>query len=135
MIGLIFNRFIGCLIGLSGVTYGAWGQSSDTARVHVLQEVEVSAVRRPSTVRSTVPLQVLSKEELTKLGYQSLADAVRRFAGVTVRDYGGIGGLKTVSVRSLGAHHTAVLYDGVAVSTARPDKSISGVFRWIRCHS
>lgn len=128
MIGLIFNRFIGCLIGLSGVTYGAWGQSSDTARVHELQEVEVSAVRRPSTVRSTVPLQVLSKEELTKLGYQSLADAVRRFVGVTVRDYGGIGGLKTVSVRSLGAHHTAVLYDGVAVSNCQAGQIDIGRF-------
>jgi vitamin B12 transporter len=35
---------------------------------------------------------------------------------VMLKDYGGIGGLKTVSVRSLGAEHTAVQVDGVKIS-------------------
>ncbi|MGM9736306.1 MAG: TonB-dependent receptor plug domain-containing protein, partial [Candidatus Cryptobacteroides sp.] len=38
---------------------------------------------------------------------------------VSVKDYGGIGGLKTVSVRNLGAAHTLVSYDGFTVSDAR----------------
>jgi len=33
-----------------------------------------------------------------------------------VKDYGGVGGLKTVSIRSLGANYTAVAYDGITVS-------------------
>ena len=37
-------------------------------------------------------------------------------AGVILRDYGGAGGMKTVSIRGLGAQFTAVNYDGVAVS-------------------
>ncbi|MDE5750850.1 MAG: TonB-dependent receptor, partial [Duncaniella sp.] len=36
--------------------------------------------------------------------------------GVTLRDYGGAGGLKTVSVRGFGASHTGVVYDGVVLS-------------------
>jgi outer membrane cobalamin receptor len=31
------------------------------------------------------------------------------------RDYGGIGGLKTVNIRGLGSQHTGVNYDGVEV--------------------
>ena len=54
-----------------------------------------------------------------RLGVQDLSEAVKRFSGVTVQDYGGIGGLKTVSVRSLGAKHTAVSYDGVTVTDAQ----------------
>lgn len=65
---------------------------------------------------------------MERLGYQSLADAVRRFSGVTVKDYGGIGGLKTVSVRSLGAHHTGVMYDGVAVSNCQAGQIDIGRF-------
>ena len=57
-----------------------------------------------------------------------MADAVRRFAGANVRDYGGIGGLKTVSVRSLGATHTAVSYDGVAVSNCQAGQIDIGRF-------
>ena len=48
-----------------------------------------------------------------------MADAVRRFAGANVKDYGGIGGLKTVSIRNMGAAHTAVSYDGVVVSNCQ----------------
>ena len=53
---------------------------------------------------------------MERIGVLEVADAMRHFSGVSVKDYGGIGGLKTISVRSLGAQHTAVSYDGVAVS-------------------
>jgi hypothetical protein len=36
--------------------------------------------------------------------------------GITLRDYGGAGGMKTVSVRGFGAKHTGVCYDGVMLS-------------------
>lgn len=104
-----------------------WAQV-DTSKVYILDVVTVSASKRPSVVRSTAPLQVLRAEELSGLGIQSLADAVRRFSGVTVKDYGGIGGLKTVSVRSLGAQHTGVVYDGVAVSNCQAGQIDIGRF-------
>ncbi len=53
---------------------------------------------------------------MERIGASEVADVIRHFSGVSVKDYGGIGGLKTVSVRSLGAQHTAVSYDGVTVS-------------------
>lgn len=46
----------------------------------------------------------------------SVADATRFFSGVLLKDYGGLGGLKTISVRSLGAGYTGVMYDGVMLS-------------------
>ena len=45
------------------------------------------------------------KAELERMGVLDVSDAVRHFSGVTLKDYGGVGGLKTVSVRSLGAQH------------------------------
>lgn len=53
---------------------------------------------------------------MVRLGVHTLSDALRHFAGITVRDYGGAGGMKTVSVRGIGARHTAVVYDGIALS-------------------
>jgi len=70
----------------------------------------------------------MQKEELEQLGLTSLADAVKRFAGTNVRDYGGIGGMKTVSVRNLGAHHTAVSYDGITVSNTQAGQVDIGRF-------
>ena len=41
------------------------------------------------------------------------------FRGLVVKDYGGIGGLKTVSVRSLGANQTGVAYNGIVLTEAQ----------------
>ena len=82
-------------------------------------EVTVTAKRSPVRVSAGVPVQFLSGENMSELGIQNIADAVRRFAGTNVRDYGGIGGLKTVSVRNMGAAHTGVSYDGAPVSNCQ----------------
>lgn len=94
----------------------AYSQNIDTIPTQQISLVEVTALRTPSTTKSSSPLQVLTSADINKTGIQSLSDAVRRFSGVTVKDYGGAGGMKTVSIRGMGAQHTAVNYDGVTVS-------------------
>lgn len=101
---------------------------SITGKVHAIPEVGIKGRRVPQRISVAMPIQVLEKNELENLGLQNIADAVRRFAGANVKDYGGIGGLKTVSVRSLGATHTAVAYDGVAVSNTQAGQIDIGRF-------
>jgi outer membrane cobalamin receptor len=50
------------------------------------------------------------------MGVTDMADALHRLPGITLRDYGGAGGMKTVSVRGFSAKHTGVSYDGVMIS-------------------
>jgi len=78
--------------------------------------VEVKARKLSESERSAIPMQTLNQVELERIGVTTVSDALKHMTGVQVKDYGGIGGLKTVSVRSLGAQHTSVMYDGVAVS-------------------
>ena len=94
-------------------------EEKDTSTIHSLDEVVVTTSTSTKETRATAPLQILSGEALEGLNAIQVADAVKHFSGVMVKDYGGIGGLKTVSVRSLGASHTAVSYDGIAVSDAQ----------------
>lgn len=49
----------------------------------------------------------------------SVADAIRYFSGVQIKDYGGIGGLKTVNIRSMGTNHVGVFYDGIQLGNAQ----------------
>ncbi len=116
------NLFVKCLSGLLCAwlfPFIALYAQVDTTTYHQLSGVEVVGKARPSTTRESTPLQVMDKAGIERLGVQDLSEAVKRFSGVTVQDYGGIGGLKTVSVRSLGAKHTAVSYDGVTVTDAQ----------------
>jgi outer membrane cobalamin receptor len=94
-------------------------RQADTVKLRQLPDVEIVTHPRTSVTRQATPLQILDGKSIIRLGIQELSEAVRRFSGVTVKDYGGIGGLKTISIRSLGAHHTAVSYDGVAISDAQ----------------
>ena len=87
-----------------------------TDRVHQLQEITVTETRRQHTVTSTAPLHILDSEQMLSLGVADVADALHRIPGVTLRDYGGAGGMKTVSVRGFGAKHTGVSYDGIMLS-------------------
>lgn len=92
-----------------------------------LKEVEVKAVT-PADNADIIPAQTLQGNELKRLNSLSVADAMRYFAGVQVKDYGGIGGIKTVNVRSMGSNHTAVVYDGVELGNAQNGQIDLGQF-------
>ena len=87
--------------------------------VHVIPEVTVTAMPLPHLSNTTVPLQTFNAANLAAMNVLQLSDVVKQFAGVTVKDYGGIGGLKTVSIRGLGPTHTAVSYDGQLMGDAQ----------------
>ena len=99
-----------------------------TDRVHRLPSVGVEGLRTPQQVVVTQPHQEMSRERMEQTGVTSVADAAKFFAGTNVRDYGGLGGMKTVSVRNLGAHHTAVSYDGITISNTQAGQIDVGRF-------
>ena len=83
--------------------------------LYSIAEFEVTAHLLTKEVAAVAPMQQMHTDDFASLATHTAADAMRHFAGVSVKDYGGVGGLKTVSVRGLGATHTAVSYDGVVV--------------------
>lgn len=93
----------------------------DTTRVgaKALDEAVVNAKFDRKTLRSSSPTFSIDKERMLRSGVTDISDAVHRLPGVTLRDYGGAGGMKTVSVRGLGSAHTAVVYDGMPISDAQ----------------
>lgn len=84
-----------------------------------LDEVEVSSQQAPKTLRVAAPTQVLDAAKIEQQGALQLSDAVRQMAGVTLKDYGGIGGIKTVSARGLGSQFSTLTIDGVPVDDAQ----------------
>ena len=77
-----------------------------------LKEIEVFGVKPEISTKSPNPIQQLNTKKLESLPTTNVADAIRNFTGVAIKDYGGVGGLKTVMIRSLGANHTSVFIDG-----------------------
>ena len=107
------------------IVLSAWMMLSDnitaqtdtiTGRVHQIDEVTITETQRRHTLTSTAPLHLLDRRDMLTMGVTDIADALHRMPGITLRDYGGAGGMKTVSVRGFGAKHTGVCYDGVMLS-------------------
>lgn len=104
---------------------GVNAQQRDT--IYKLNEVKVVFQNLPQ-IQTVTPSQQITSKDFSKYAALTVADIANNFAGVNVRDYGGIGGLKTVSVRSLGASHTGVLYDGILLDDAQNGQIDLGKF-------
>jgi vitamin B12 transporter len=88
------------------------GQNIDTLRtVEVLSKKD--SLLKITVINSSVPHYILNKDKLNELSAKDIGDAIKYIPGTYIKDYGGIGGIKTVSYRSLGAGHTSVEVDGV----------------------
>ena len=85
----------------------------------ILQLETVAVVAKHKPYQAVIPSQTLSGKELQQLNAHSVADAIRYFAGVQLKDYGGVGGIKTLDIRSMGTNHMGVFYDGIQLGNAQ----------------
>ena len=91
--------------------------ASDSVFNRSLEEVVVYGERNRN--KEVIPSQTLSGEQLKGLNSHSVADAIRYFAGVQLKDYGGVGGVKTLDIRSMGTNHMGIFYDGIQLGNAQ----------------
>lgn len=112
----VFNFFRSLVLGsiLCSYSFAGYSQSKLDSIQH-LEEVVITS----KSYKEVIPAQKLSGKELENLSSFSVADAIRYFSGVQVKDYGGVGGLKTVNIRSMGTNHTGVFYDGIQLGNAQ----------------
>lgn len=110
---LIRKVFLVIFLVVDGI-FSIYSQSRLDSIQH-LSEVEIVGNR----YREVIPAQTLSGVELEALSSHSVADALRYFSGVQIKDYGGVGGIKTVDIRSMGTNHMGVFYDGIQLGNAQ----------------
>ncbi|PWV56877.1 TonB-dependent receptor [Chitinophaga sp. S165] len=111
-----FLKAVSCLLVSLAPARSLIAQQADTSKIKQLGEAVIYADK---ISKQLIPVQTLSGTALKQLSVYSVADAIRYFSGVQVKDYGGIGGLKTVNIRSLGTQHTGVFYDGIELGNAQ----------------
>ena len=90
----------------------SWAQ--DSIKTVNLDSVSVSA-KRIELQQNAPSGDKLSRKQLEIINTQNAGDAAKFLGGVMVKDYGGLGGVKTVSVRGLSSNHTSVSYDGINI--------------------
>lgn len=102
-------------VALASIAATAGAQTSRLDSVQTLGDVSVVGVKP----HYLTPSQTLRGDMLRSLSATSVADALKYFSGVQIKDYGGLGGLKTVNVRSLGSQHVGVYLDDIRITNAQ----------------
>lgn len=94
-------------------------QRTDTVHHERLQEIEIRSQRTPPTLRTSTPTQVVAIEKIRNHGGLQASDILKQLAGVTLKDYGGIGGIKTISARGMGSQFSVVTIDGIPINNSQ----------------
>lgn len=114
------------LCWVANVTY-AQGEKAGKSVTDSTMLMEVQVISRQS-FKDVIPSQTLNGEALERLNSLNVADALRYFSGLQVKDYGGVGGIKTVNIRSMGSQHLGVYYDGIELGNAQNGQIDLGQF-------
>lgn len=88
------------------VPYFLFGQKDTT----VYSEVSVKGKHLKIEKHTT-----LNETQIEQLAPNDLGSLLQYINGVTIKNYGGIGGMKTLSHRGLGGEHTQLIIDGLPV--------------------
>lgn len=93
--------------------------------VRTLTEVTIHSDIR---YHETILPQQIKGEALQRLNAHSVADALRHLSGLQLKDYGGLGGIKTINIRSMGSQHVGIYYDGIELGNAQNGQIDLGQF-------
>lgn len=113
-----FNGFAALAVKIDDNKY-PFVQEGDSISSYIIDEVTVTGNQSGLKFKNASPVQILEGKSISETNSLSVSEAVRFFSGATIKDYGGIGGMKTLSIRSLGAAHTAVAYDGITITDSQ----------------
>lgn len=87
--------------------------AEDTTRVYRLTDVVVTGTRSAVAVEQLPSSVVVADSgDIHRMNGISVAEIIRNVAGISLRRYGGIGALQSLSVRGMGSDYALILLDG-----------------------
>ena len=96
-------------------------QAVDTVHIDEVTKVAQSHQRRHAGIS-------VDSAFMHTANFQNISDVLKLQPSVAVKDYGGMGGMKTISVRSFGSQHTQISIDGIPQANAQTGTLDLGIF-------
>ncbi len=121
-------KFIRLVVVMAMMTTGVILRAEEEHPDSVRDLPDYTVVGNIHPYAEVIPAQRLEGKALDQLNSHNVADAIRYFSGVQIKDYGGVGGVKTVDIRSMGTNHLGVFYDGIQLGNAQNGQIDLGKF-------
>lgn len=91
--------------------------SVDSLPVQTLISIDVRA--QFQVVREIPRYSILQRQEIDEIQANDVGEILQKIQGINLKSYGSLGGLKTISVRSLGSQHSAISIDGFSIQNSQ----------------
>jgi len=114
--GTVFALFFidGTVLGQTEQQKGnVHGENKEKEKLKTLKGYELVAGKLNRYFVDSVHVY-LTQQDIEALQPDDLGELLRKLPGVNIKSYGGLGGMKTVSIRGLGGQHTNFVLDGFA---------------------
>jgi vitamin B12 transporter len=87
-------------------------------REQKVKEITIEGIKQEER-RLELNKQSIDRNSIQEMQPEDLGVMMQKFPGISLKSYGGLGGLKTFSFRSLGAQHTSTVLDGFLIQNAQ----------------
>ena len=94
--------------------------SQDTIKIISLPEIEVIEQKTKSnTALDFSPTITIEQEQIQLIGAKQISEVLTFSPGINIQNQGGLGGMKTLSMRGMSSSRTLVLLDGMPLNSAQ----------------
>ncbi len=99
------------------MTHSSLAEVSDTVRTEKI--VVTDTKLQYSDTKKYVASKTIGRALIEIKGSETINEVLNSVPGIYIKDYGGLGGLKTVSVRGTSSNQTAVMIDGIKLNSSQ----------------
>lgn len=90
----------------------------DTTKVYRTSQVNVVSDRMLSNKEFEITTsKIISKSEIERANFFQVTEIISKSPGVYIKNYGGLGGLKTLSIRGTSSTQSVIAFDGVVLNS------------------
>jgi vitamin B12 transporter len=104
----MIKNFVTVVCGFFSLSIGF---SQEEPKIKELEELEITVTKLNKYYTDSTNVYI-TRQEIDALQPDDLGELLKKLPGVNVKSYGGLGGLKTFSIRGLGGQHTNFVMDG-----------------------
>lgn len=102
------------------IIYCLWIGTHCIGQKNRIQEInEVTITFNLDTVKIQNEWEGINASKIESLQVNDAAGLIRKLTSTSIKSYGGLGGLKTVSSRGLGANHSKIVADGFSITNTQ----------------
>ena len=97
-----------------------WIGSHCIGQKNRIQEInEITITYNLDTIKTQNEWEGINASKIESLQADDAAGLIKKLTSTSIKSYGGLGGLKTVSSRGLGANHSKIVADGFSITNTQ----------------